>query len=170
MWLNLNGFGYDIANDCNATERVYLQSVTWFCIDMVHLSLPQKIGNLVQCSAHTQQLILAKDDQAFIIGIVGGADELDDFGVHRYALAAIVGHHNEGDHGLSFGENFAGALNIGVPCALTLPSAAQEDVAGHAIPAHLCKDVGNAFRMQAGSAAAIGLAGFSTQAPLQPGR
>ncbi|MEY4574638.1 MAG: hypothetical protein RL251_760, partial [Pseudomonadota bacterium] len=128
----------------------YLQSVTWFCIDMVHLSLPQKIGNLVQCSAHTQQLILAKDDQAFIIGIVGGADELDDFGVHRYALAAIVGHHNEGDHGLSFGENFAGALNIGVPCALTLPSAAQEDVAGHAIPVHLRKDVGSAFRMQAG--------------------
>jgi hypothetical protein len=39
-----------------------------------------------------------------------GADELDDFGVHRYALAAIVGHHNEGDHGLSFGENFVVAL------------------------------------------------------------
>lgn len=83
---------------------------------MVHLSLPQKIGNLVQCSAHAQQLILAKDDQAFIIGIigiigiVGGADELDDFGVHRYALATIIGHHNEGDNGLSFGENFAGAL------------------------------------------------------------
>jgi hypothetical protein len=35
---------------------------------------------------------------------------LDDFGVHRYALAAIVGHHNEGDHGLSFGENFVVAL------------------------------------------------------------
>jgi hypothetical protein len=28
MWLNLNGFGYDIANDCNATERVYLQNFT----------------------------------------------------------------------------------------------------------------------------------------------
>ena len=140
------------------------------CIAPVRLSLPQKIGNLVQRAAHAQQLILAKDDQAFIIGIVGGADELDDFGVHRYALAAIVGHHNEGDHGLSFGEIFAGALNIGAPCALTLPSAAQEDVAGHAIPVHLRKDVGNAFRMQAGSAAPIGLAGFSAQAPLQPGR
>lgn len=57
----------------------------------MHLSLPQKIGNLVQRAAHAQQLILTKDDQAFIIGIVGGADELDDFGVHRYALAAIVG-------------------------------------------------------------------------------
>jgi len=122
----------------------------------VRLSLPQKIGNLVQRAAHAQQLILAKDDQAFIIGSVGSvgsvgrADELDDFGVHRYALAAIVGHHNEGDHGLSFGENFAGALNIGAPCALTLPSAAQMRVAGHAIPVHLRKDVGNAFRTQAG--------------------
>jgi CrcB protein len=93
-------------------------------------SLPQKIGNLVQRAAHAQQLILAKDDQAFIVGIVCSADELDDFGVHRYALAAIVGHHNEGDHGLSFGENFTGALNIRAPCALTLPSAAQMRVAG----------------------------------------
>ena len=140
------------------------------CIAPVRLSLPQKIGNLVQRAAHAEQLILAKDDQAFIIGIVGGADELDDFGVHRYALAAIVGHHNEGDHGLPFGENFTGALNIGARRALTLPSAAQMRVAGHAIPVHLRKDVGNAFRRQAGSAAAIGLAGFSAQAPLQPGR
>ena len=115
MWLNLNGFGYDIANDCNATERVYFQSGTWLCIHIVRLSLPQKIGNLVQRAAHAQQLVLAKDDQAFIIGIVGGADELDDFGVYRYALAAIVGHHNEGDHGLSFGENVSAVLNIGAP-------------------------------------------------------
>jgi hypothetical protein len=36
------------------------------------------------------------------------------------------------------------------PRALTLPSAAQEDVAGHAIPVHLRKDAGSAFRTQAG--------------------
>ncbi len=136
----------------------------------MRLSLPQKIGNLVQRAAHAQQLILAKDDQAFVVGIVGGADELDDFGVHRYALAAIVGHHNEGDHGLSFGENVSAVPNIGAPRALTLPSATQKHVVGHGVPAQLRKDVGNAFRTQAGSAAAIGLAGFSTQAPLQPGR
>jgi hypothetical protein len=72
------------------------------CIASVHLSLPQKVGDFVQTTAHAQQLVLAKDNQAFVMGIVSGAYELHDFGVHRYALAAIVGHYNEGDHGRSF--------------------------------------------------------------------
>jgi len=47
---------------------------------------------------------------------------------------------------------------------------AQTHVAGHGVPAHLRKERGSAFLMQKGSAAAIGLAGFSAQAPLQPRR
>lgn len=60
MSLNLNGFGYDIANGCNAMEkRIFLQYMTGLYITIVPVSLPYKIGNLVQRFAPAHKLVLA---------------------------------------------------------------------------------------------------------------
>ena len=55
----------------------------------------------VEAAAHAQQLILSKYDQTFIMRIVGGTNELHNFGIDRDFLAANVGHSDKGDHAFS---------------------------------------------------------------------
>jgi hypothetical protein len=47
-------------------------------------------------------LVFAKYNQAFVMRIVGGADELDDFRIDRNFLATGISHGDEGDHKRSF--------------------------------------------------------------------
>jgi len=63
------------------------------------LPLPQYPRHFLQRPAHAQQLVFAEDDQAFVVRVVGGADELDDLRIDGDFLAARVGHGDEGDHG-----------------------------------------------------------------------
>lgn len=64
--------------------------------------LPQHIGDLSQGAADAQKLILAKDDEAFIVGIICGPDKLDDLRIQRYLLPPTVDHIYKWYHGLSF--------------------------------------------------------------------